>query len=83
MNRGSAASGNFVIRFWLDGNKYTDINAPSFNPNQGDLAWVDFPNGLPAGDHRIDVCLDADSQVEEIYETNNCTWYGIKVWPAF
>jgi len=78
-NIGNTASGTFVIRFWLDGVHYGDASVPSYNPGQGDLAWAEFPDGLSAGDHTLGVCLDPESQVQEWYENNNCTRYGVNI----
>jgi hypothetical protein len=82
INAGSAASGDFVIRFWLNNAHHADVNAPSFGVGQQDLAYADFA-GLSTGDHSLAVCLDADNQVPELNENNNCTSYGLQVWPPF
>ncbi|MEL7239509.1 MAG: putative Ig domain-containing protein, partial [Planctomycetota bacterium] len=35
------------------------------------VEYIDVPDGIPPGDYRLDVVLDADAMLEEIDETNN------------
>ena len=83
-NSGTIASGTFVIRFWLDGAQYAQFEAPSFNAGEGWWAYARFPSGLSSvdgtfQDHRLAVCLDADNQVQESNESNNCTYYDLDI----
>lgn len=77
-NIGNKETGEFVIRFWLDNESdMYDASASSYSPNATGTAWLTLDNGLSQGDHTISVCLDANNQVPELNETNNCTYYGL------
>jgi hypothetical protein len=78
-NIGNKASGSFTIRLQDDAGTIVDVSAPSYDPGRGDSVYRNFPNGLPAGSHRVDAYLDIKNQVPESYEGNNMSTHAFGV----
>jgi hypothetical protein len=83
-NIGSTPAGPSVTRYFLSANAIADPAVdqplgerpvPPLNPGESSqsngIALV-LPDGLPAGTYRLGVCADADQQVVELNELNNC-----------
>ena len=81
-NQGQAASGIFVVRFYLSAN--TTITTADYYLGEMTVAslaagalsglnvsGLTVSSGVPAGDYYVGWILDADSQVAESYEDNN------------
>jgi len=72
-NSGQAATGAFTVRLvltdrgTLSSTNY-DIQAPSYAPGTGDVAFWTFPNGLAQGSYVVDAYLDVFNQVSESFE---------------
>lgn len=77
-NTGSTKSGNFTIRFELDGGlDATDVNADLL-PGQCTTAWWSHA-GVGAGPHYIYVYADWKSVVNEVTKGNNIGYVGFSV----
>lgn len=78
-NFGNVPTGGFGVRFYLNGAPYQDVDSSTLTPGQRGYAFGHFPHGLAKGDYELAVCLDPFSQVAEANESNNCTYFGLKV----
>jgi hypothetical protein len=83
-NRGTLPSGPSVTRYFLATSKPVDPatalvvgqrSVPALGPGEeSEVNLVPFtvPTSLPAGTYYLDACADADDQVVETSEANNC-----------